>query len=217
MAKQREQAFEQSQIPVQDGAQTVSNDAPVDPRAAIAAQIAEMKARQAAQRAQMKQQREAATAALKEQREALKKQREATNADLAAKREAAKAEREAKRAMSAEEKLKKEQEKLQQRAAKDAERLEKERAKLAALQEKVNNPQPEQNGIRRPKSGSKCGNAWDLFDSASTAKGAPVALAEVMPTALAQGQNESNVRVEYSRWRRFHGIVGRVTPEKQAA
>lgn len=180
-------------------------------REAIAIQIAEMKAAQAAQREAMKAQREEALVKLKEQREAMKAQREALKIELDAKKAAAKAEREAERASKNAEKIAKETEKLQKRAERDAARLEREKARLAALQEKVNNPQVEQNGIRRPKDGTKCGIAWQIFDEMSTAKGAAVAISEVLTRAMHEGLNEGNVRAEYSRWRRFHGIIGRVT------
>lgn len=179
-------------------------------RAAIVAQIAAMREEQKAQKEALKAQREEATAKLKAQRDELKAAREAAKAESAAKREAAKAERDAKASENSAAKLAAEQEKLTKRAAREAAKLEKEKEKLAKLQAKLENPRVEQNGVLRPNSGTKCGAAWDLFDSKSSEKGAPVAVKEVLDEASAQGLSEGNVRAEYSRWRRFHGIVGRV-------
>lgn len=70
--------------------------------------------------------------------------------------------------------------------------------------------QPEQNGIRRPKPDTLCGKAWAIFDSVSAKNGAPASIGEAMELAKDDGQNEANVRAEYARWRKFHGITGRI-------
>ena len=73
---------------------------------------------------------------------------------------------------------------------------------------------PEQNGIRRPKPDTLCGKAWGIFDSVSQKNGAPASIGESMELAKADGLNEANVRAEYARWRKFHGITGRIESPK---
>jgi len=73
---------------------------------------------------------------------------------------------------------------------------------------------PEQNGIRRPKPDTLCGKAWGIFDTVSAKNGAPASIGESMELAKADGLNEANVRAEYARWRKFHGITGRIESPK---
>lgn len=131
----------------------------------------------------------------------------------------AKAEREA---LAAQKKADKEAEKAKKAADAEAAKAEKaaakEKAKADALAAKEANRMPEQNGIRRPKPDGLCGKAWAIFDQISAKNGAPASIAESMEVAKADGQNEANVRAEYARWRKFHGISGRIPdPRKPVA
>lgn|GEM_PF-1415779 len=72
----------------------------------------------------------------------------------------------------------------------------------------------EQNGVRRPKSQSLCGQAWAIFDQISESQGEPAAFAEALEEARAQGLNEGNVRTEFYRWRRFNGFKDRAPRRK---
>lgn len=107
-------------------------------------------------------------------------------------------------------------------AAKEAEKAAKAEAAKAAKAAKAEeaakareaNRMPEQNGIRRPKPDTLCGKAWAIFDKVSAANGAPASITESMVDAKAQGLNEANVRAEYARWRKFHGISGRIEAPK---
>lgn len=72
----------------------------------------------------------------------------------------------------------------------------------------------EQNGVRRPKTQSLCGQAWAIFDQISEAQGKPAAIAEALERARAQGLNEGNVRTEFYRWRKFNGFKDR-TPRRK--
>lgn len=78
-----------------------------------------------------------------------------------------------------------------------------------------------QNGIRRPKPETLCGQAWAIFDEVSAAKGSPAAIGECLPIAIERGLNPTNVRVEYARWRKFYNVTGRIenpaAAEKKAA
>ncbi len=147
----------------------------------------------------------AAEAAAKAEQAAAKKKaaEEKKAADKAAREEKKAADKAAREAKKAEAKAKKDAEAAAKKAAKDAAK------------------QPEQNGIRRPKPGTDCGKLWEIFDSASAAKGAPAAISECKPKADAMGINEATCRTQYARWRKFHGVEGRVsaavTPESTAA
>lgn len=152
----------------------------------------------------------AAAAALAQEKAAVKAAKaaakEAEKAAKAAEREAAKAAKEA-------EKVAKEQAKIDAKAAKEA-------AKEAAKAAKEANRQPEQNGIRRPGPTGACGRVWALADELSQKLGQAVPIANLLEAGLAENLNASNVRVEYARWKKFHGLTGRIVlakPEAEAA
>lgn len=154
-----------------------------------------------------------------EQIDAEKAELEAKKAAEKAAKEQAKAEAKAKReAEAAEKKAAKEaqkaQEKAEREAKKAAEKAAKEQAKADAKAAREANRMPEQNGIRRPKPDTLCGKAWAIFDSVSQKNGAPASIGESMELAKADGLNEANVRAEYARWRKFHGITGRIESPK---
>lgn len=114
--------------------------------------------------------------------------------DAKAAREAQKqAEKEAKAAAAAEAKAAKEQAKADAKAAREA------------------NRQPEQNGIRRPGPEGMCGQVWGLADSLSQQLGQAVPIANLLEAGVAAGLNPSNIRTEYARWKKFHGLSGRIT------
>lgn len=143
------------------------------------------------------------------QRKAAEKARkEAEKAEAKAKREAEAAEKKAAK------EAQKAQEKADREAKKAAEKAAKEQAKLDAKAAREATRMPEQNGIRRPKPDTLCGKAWGIFDSVSQKNGAPASIGESMELAKADGLNEANVRAEYARWRKFHGITGRIESPK---
>lgn len=144
-------------------------------------------------------------------------------ADAAAKKEAEKAAKAAeKAAKKAEADAKKLEEAAAKKAAKDAEKLAKaekaavdKAAKEAAKAEKAAaraaTRMPEQNGVRRPKTGTETGKVWDLADNLSAQFGQPTPIANLLEVGQAQGLNDSTIRTQYARWRTFHGIAGRVS------
>lgn len=67
---------------------------------------------------------------------------------------------------------------------------------------------PEQNGVRRPKTGTVIGRVWDILDAASAQKRAPATLADVKDAAA--DINGATLRTQYARWRKFNGVAGRV-------
>lgn len=145
----------------------------------------------------------------------------AKKAEAEQKAAAKKAAAEAKAAAAAEAKAKRESEAKAKREAKEAEKkaaadkraAEKQAkidAKAAAIKAKEDAKQPEQNGVRRPGPDGKCGKAWALMDSMSATLGAPVAVADLLAAAKAQGMNKNMVRSNYAAWRKFNGVAGRV-------
>lgn len=156
-----------------------------------------------------------------EQLAAEKAELEAKKAADKAAKDQAKAEAKAKREQeAADKKAAKEAEKAQKKAdaeaKKAAEKAAKEQAKIDAKAAREATRMPEQNGIRRPKPDTLCGKAWGIFDNVSSKNGAPASIGESMELAKAEGLNEANVRAEYARWRKFHGITGRVEAPKAA-
>lgn len=96
----------------------------------------------------------------------------------------------------------------ERKAAEKAELKKAETERKAA--EKAANVMPESNGIRRPKPGTVCGDAWAVFDAVSQETGAPA----TMSASLAKAGtliNEATLRTQYARWRAFFGITGRLT------
>lgn len=87
--------------------------------------------------------------------------------------------------------------------------------KAKAKADKEASKQPEQNGVRRPKADTICGKAWNVFDGISQKSGAPATIAESLKNA--GGIAEATVRTQYARWRKYHGISGRVDVKPAAA
>lgn len=146
----------------------------------------------------------AAKAAAAEQKKA---EAEAKKAQRAAEAEARKAEKAEKAAKA----------KAEREAAAAAKKAEAEAKKAAKAAEREANRMPEQNGVRRPKPATLCGQAWEIFDDISRKNGAPASISEAMEIGKARELNEANMRAEYARWRKFHGISGRISAPKPEA
>lgn len=131
-----------------------------------------------------------------------------------AEQEEAKAKREAERKAKADAK---EAEKADAKQKREDEKAAKIKAKEDAKAAKLAAKQPEQNGVRRPGPEGKCGKAWALMDSMSAQLGAPVAVADLLLAAKAQGMNENMVRGNYAAWRKFNGVSGRVLSSSDIA
>lgn len=129
--------------------------------------------------------------------------------------EAAKA-KEAKAAAAAEAKAAKEAAAAEAKAAKEAAAKEKADAKAKAAAEKAaaagapkeKVTMPSQNGVTRPKDGTKTAGVWAIADRLSKAKGGPVAISELAPECSTQGLNDATVRTQYARWKQFNGVFG---------
>lgn len=102
-------------------------------------------------------------------------------------------------------------------AAKKAEREAKKAEKEAKKAERLANKQPEQNGMTRPRAGSKTGRVWEICDAMCEAKGTAPSAKEVIDAAVAEGANQFMARSQYAYWRKFNGITGRIAKPEQAA
>lgn len=139
--------------------------------------------------------------------------KEARAAAKAAREEAA-----AKRKQEAEaKKAERERVKAEKEAAKAAKKEEADKKKAEAKAAREANRRPQQNGVRRPKPETLCGQVWGLADSLSETLGQPVPVGELIISAKAQGLNVSNVRAEYASWKKYHGLSGRITLPKPEA
>jgi len=115
--------------------------------------------------------------------------------------------------------------KEEKEAAKLAAKQAREAAKAQKLAEKeaakAATKMPEQNGIKRPKPGTLCGQVWEIADKISMENGRPAEVADVIAQAKADGLNEGNARIEFARWRKFHGIASKpgrpAKPETEVA
>ncbi|MFG1277475.1 hypothetical protein [Xanthobacter autotrophicus] len=63
----------------------------------------------------------------------------------------------------------------------------------------------EQNGVKEPAAGGLCAAAWQACDKAMADLGRTPTSGEAAASKHAAGLNTTNVKVEYSYWRRFHG------------
>ena len=149
----------------------------------------EAKAAAAAEAKAAKQaEREAKKAAVEAEKAAKKAEREATKQAEAAAKEAAKAEREAAKAA-------------------------KEQAKANAKAEREANRSVKQNGIAVPKKGTVGDVLWTLFAKESEKLGQAVSIKRVKELVLELGLEikPASVLAGYARWKKFHGLTGRIS------
>ena len=64
-----------------------------------------------------------------------------------------------------------------------------------------------QNGIARPSAGTQTGKVWEICDRLSNSIGQPTARKPVMEEGRAAGINDATIATQYSRWRRYNGLV----------
>lgn len=71
--------------------------------------------------------------------------------------------------------------------------------------------QPQQNGIRKPFKGTSSYEVWALADKLTAKLGSPTPIAPLLKKLVdCKHFNLNSVRNEYARWRKFHGISGRI-------
>lgn len=91
-------------------------------------------------------------------------------------------------------------------------------AKKAAAKPKAPKaPKVEQNGVVRPKDGSKTGEVWAIADKLKGRKKDCPLRADVLAEAEKAGINPATAATQFGRWRTFNGFVGRIPKEKAAA
>lgn len=73
-----------------------------------------------------------------------------------------------------------------------------------------------QNGYTRPKDGSTTGRVWAIADEISKKAGQPAERKAVLEQAVAENLNPSMAASQYSRWRGFHGLIGKKAPGRTA-
>ena len=66
--------------------------------------------------------------------------------------------------------------------------------------------QPRQNGVTRPRDGTKTGQVWAICDRLSKEAGGPPARAGVMKAGQEAELNPATVSTQYGRWRKFHNL-----------
>ena len=138
----------------------------------------------------------------------------AKKAEQEAKKAAAKAEREAKAAAK---KAAAEKAKADRAEAAAKKKADAEAAKAAAKEKREAERMPEQNGVRRPKPKTLCGEVWAIADKLSAKLGQPIPIADLLKACEKKNHNPGNVKAEYARWRKFNGVTGRVTTPSKAA
>lgn len=88
--------------------------------------------------------------------------------------------------------------------------LDKEAKAAAKAEAKEASKMPEQNGVRMPRPGSKTRFVWDVATKISEDSGTPATRKDVVAECEKEGINMHTILTQYSQWRKFHGIVGRV-------
>lgn len=63
-----------------------------------------------------------------------------------------------------------------------------------------------QNGIARPKPGTKTGRIWEIADELSAQLGHPVPRRKVLEVAINENMNPATAATQYGRWRKYHGL-----------
>lgn len=82
---------------------------------------------------------------------------------------------------------------------------------VAAVKQTKSANKQQRNGITRPAAGTVTGNIWDVADGISVSQnGAPAQIAQVKQHASLKDVNDHTIKTQYSRWRQFHGIKGRL-------
>jgi len=76
--------------------------------------------------------------------------------------------------------------------------------KITKIEEPVQNAQ--QNGITRPKEGTKTGTVWAIADEISKTTGEPAKRGAVMQECETKSINSSTATTQFGRWRRFYGL-----------
>lgn len=71
----------------------------------------------------------------------------------------------------------------------------------------------EQNGVVRPKTGTKTGRVWEIADELSKKAKKPASRKAVLEKTNGEGINSATAATQYGRWRKYHGLEGRGTDD----
>lgn len=66
-----------------------------------------------------------------------------------------------------------------------------------------------QNGVRRPKKGTKTGRIWEICDELN--KGGGITRALVAERATSEGLAKSTATIQFQKWREYMGLVEKKT------
>lgn len=66
------------------------------------------------------------------------------------------------------------------------------------------------NGATMPQAGSKTRRVWDIATKLSEKANRPATRDEVLKACEAEGISKGTRETQYSHWKRFHGLTGRV-------
>ena len=76
---------------------------------------------------------------------------------------------------------------------------------------KVKADKLQRNGITRPGANTVCGKIWAAADAISASQGgAPATIASLKAHSATQGINDHTIKTQYSRWRHYNGVAGRL-------
>lgn len=73
---------------------------------------------------------------------------------------------------------------------------------------------PEQNGVRRPKPGTKTARVWEIADELSAQAGEPAKRGDVLKAYEAEGGNPATGATQFGRWTKFHGLAAQRRAKK---
>jgi len=74
-------------------------------------------------------------------------------------------------------------------------------------------PRLEQNGIKRPKADSICGQIWNTLDTITANQKSPATIAQLRE---AYSANAATQQTQYAQWRQFNSITGRIVAPVKA-
>jgi hypothetical protein len=80
----------------------------------------------------------------------------------------------------------------------------------AASSTRIQKQRDEQNGVKRPSTGTVCDQVWEMAQRLTDDKFTTATLGEVIKACEAKGINKFTARTQYARWRVFNGITGRL-------
>lgn len=66
-----------------------------------------------------------------------------------------------------------------------------------------------ENGVTRPKAGTKTGRVWEIADEKASASGGRARRKDVLAQCEAEELNAATAATQYGRWRKYNGLEGR--------